>query len=195
MSNVFQKLELQAFRAGINPRTDESREWFRRKAQQLTNINRESLMKEDGIRSRSNTVTGKMYMFFYDPKTKEKLPYFDKFPLIFVIDKAEGGFYGLNIHYLPPILRLKMLDGLLQYKSNQKYDETTRIRMSYSQLKRTSKLSYYKPAFKHYLAAHVKSQFAEVSAPEWEIAAFLPIAQWTKGSASKVYSDSRRMLR
>ena len=71
MSNVFQKLELQAFRAGINPRTDESREWFRRKAQQLTNINREALMKEDGIKSRSNTVTGKMYMFFYDPKTKQ----------------------------------------------------------------------------------------------------------------------------
>ena len=44
MSNLFQKLELEAFRAGINPRTQESREWFRRRIQRLTRINRDALM-------------------------------------------------------------------------------------------------------------------------------------------------------
>ena len=46
MSNLFQKLELEAFRKGITPRTQESRNWFRRRVQQLTRINREALMRE-----------------------------------------------------------------------------------------------------------------------------------------------------
>ena len=47
MSNLFQKLELEAFRKGITPRTQESRDWFRRRVQQLTRVNREALMRED----------------------------------------------------------------------------------------------------------------------------------------------------
>ena len=47
MSNLFQKLELEAFRAGITPRTAESREWLRKRIQRLTRINREQLMRED----------------------------------------------------------------------------------------------------------------------------------------------------
>jgi len=49
MSNLFQKLELEAFRAGINPRTQESREWFRRRIQRLTRINRDALMREQAV--------------------------------------------------------------------------------------------------------------------------------------------------
>lgn len=195
MSNLFQKLELEAFRAGITPRTSESREWFRRRAARLTRINREQLLRAGDRGSAAPKVPGKMYMFFYDPKTKDKLPYYDKFPLIFIVGKAEGGFYGLNLHYLPPILRLRMLDGLLNYVGDKDYDDNTRIRMSYAMLQRTAKLRYYRPCFKHYLTAHVKSQFSEVPPPEWEIATFLPTAQWAKGGASKVYADSRRMLR
>lgn len=194
MSNLFQRLELEAFRKGITPRTQESREWFRKRAQRLTRVNRTALMKEGELERQSKTVVGNMYMFFYDPKTKDKLPFYDTFPLIFVVGPAEGGFYGLNLHYLPPILRAKMLDELLEYKNNSKYDETTRLRLSYSLLQRVSKLRYYKPCFKHYLTKHVKGQFAMVPAPEWEIATFLPTAQWQKSSANRVYSQSRKAI-
>lgn len=194
MSNLFQRLELEAFRKGITPRTQESREWFRKRAQRLTRVNRTALMKEGELERQSKTVVGNMYMFFYDPKTKDKLPFYDTFPLIFVVGPAEGGFYGLNLHYLPPVLRAKMLDELLEYKNNSKYDETTRLRLSYSLLQRVSKLRYYKPCFKHYLTKHVKGQFAMVPAPEWEIATFLPTAQWQKSSANRVYSQSRKAI-
>ena len=50
-----------------------------------------------------------------------------RFPLVIVIDKAEGGFLGLNLHYLPPILRAKFLDALLDITSNDKYDESTKF--------------------------------------------------------------------
>jgi len=194
MSNLFNKLELQAFRAGITPRTKESRDWFRRKALALRNVSRSALMKEEPVTLSNRSVVGSMYMFFYDPKHKDTLPFYDSFPLVIVIDKAEGGFLGLNLHYLPPVLRAKFLDALLDITSNDKYDETTKFALSYSLLKRSSKYKYFKPCIKHYLASNVRSRFAKVHAPEWEIAAFLPTADWQKAGKSTVYSNSRRMI-
>ncbi len=193
MSNIFDRLELQAFRAGITPRTKESREWFRKKASNLRSINREDLMKEDPIRSRGRQIVGRMYMYFYDPKLKETLPYYDAFPLSVIVGPAEGGFYGLNLHYLPPILRAKFLDALMDI-SEKNIDEDSKFRLNYKLLKSTSNLKYYKPCFKHYLTEHVKSKFAEVPAPEWEIATFLPTADWRKRQRQKVYYDSRQMI-
>ena len=193
MSNLFQKLELEAFRAGINPRTQQSREWFRKRIQRLTRVNREQLMREDEITKRATHSFGSMFMYFYDPKTKDKLPYYDTFPLVIPVEPAEGGFRGINLHYLPPILRAKFLDALLDVTNNKKYDQTTKFRLTYNILNGARKMRYFKPCFKHYLLNHVKSRFAEVPAPEWEIATFLPTAQWKKASAGKVYSDSRKV--
>lgn len=194
MSNLFQKLELEAFRAGINPRTQESRDWFRKRAQRLGKINRRELMREEELELRSRFGTGKMYMFFYDPKTKEKLPYYDGFPLVIPVEPAEGGFYGMNLHYLPPLLRAKFLDALLEVTNNKRYDETTRFRLSYNLIKGARKFKYFKPCFKRYLLSHVKSRFALVPAAEWEIAAFLPTADWNKANKSTIYKDSRKMI-
>ena len=60
-------------------------------------------------------------------------------------------------------------------------------------LQKTSKLRFYKPCFKHYLSNQVRSRFAYVPPPEWEIATFLPTAQFEKASQSAVYKDSRKM--
>ena len=192
MSNLFQKLELEAFRAGINPRTQESRDWFRRRVQRLTRINRDALMREDEINKRASHSYGSMFMYFYDPKHKNKLPYYDRFPLTIPVEPADGGFRGINLHYLPPVLRAKFLDALLNVTNNKKYDESTKFRLTYELLNGTRNLRYFKPCFKHYLLSQVKSRFAEVPAPEWEIATFLPTAQWEKASAGRVYSDSRK---
>lgn len=194
MSKIFQNLELQAFRAGITPRTKESREWFRKKASSLRRLNREALMKEDPLKQTNQEIIGSMYMFFYDPKHKETLPYYDKFPLVVVVGPAEGGFYGLNLHYLPPILRAKMLDALMEITTNTKFNDSTRFKMSYELLAKTAKLKYFKPCFKHYLNEHVQSKFAMVPAPEWEIATFLPTAQFEKSGKNKIYNDSRKMI-
>ena len=194
MSNIFQNLELQAFRAGITPRTKESREWFRKKIKSLKTINRESLMKEDPLKQTGQEIVGSMYMFFYDPKHKDTLPFYDTFPLVVVVGPAEGGFYGLNLHYLPPILRAKMLDALMGITTNNKFNDSTRFKMSYELLAKTAKLKYFKPCFKHYLNEHVKSKFAMVPAPEWEIATFLPTAKFEKASINAVYKDSRQKI-
>lgn len=194
MSNLFQKLEYEAFRNGITPRTQESRAWFRRKAAELRGINRLALMREDPISKDNDTVIGNMYMFFYNPKHKETLPYYDNFPLVIVIGPAEGGFLGLNLHYLPPVLRAKFLDALLDTTNNKRYDKSTRFRATYDLMQRAAKYKYFKPCIKHYLNSQVNSMFAKVDAPEWEIATFLPTAVWNKATQAEVYRDSRRKM-
>jgi hypothetical protein len=200
MSNIFNRLELQAFRAGVTPRTKESREWFMNKAKNMRSINRQALIKEDPLVQRNalknlsrSGLVGTMQMFFYDPKHKDKLPYYDLFPLIVVVGPAEGGFYGLNLHYLPPILRAKMLDSLMD-TANMKATDDAKFQITYKKLQAVSNLKYYEPCFKHYLTKHVKSKFAEVPMPEWEIATFLPTAQFRKANSKKVYADSRKRI-
>lgn len=198
MSNLFHTLEYEAFRAGITPRTTQSREWFRNKMTTIKTINRNQLMKEEPIIIKNRQVIGSMYMFFYDPKHKATLPYYDSFPLVIVLKPAEGGFLGLNLHYLPPVLRAKFLDALLEVTNNKRYDETTKFKLTYDALQRTAKMKYFKPCIKHYLTDHVRSRFAMVPAPEWEIAVFLPTAdfnsQGKKYNINSVYADSRKMI-
>ena len=194
MAGLFQKLEFEAFRKGITPRSKESRAWFMNKAKNL-NVSRSKLMKEDPIELRSRPAVGKMYMYFYDPKHKETLPYYDRFPLIVMVGPAPKGFMGLNLHYLPLATRAKFLDALLGTINNERYDESTRFRLSYDMLKRASKLKAFRPCLKRYLSSHVRSRLAMVPAPEWEIATFLPTADFEKASSSEVYKDSRRKMR
>ena len=194
MSNIFQKLELAAFRNQITPRTKESREWFMKKAQAVRGISREALMKEEPINSTGRRIIGSMQMFFYDPKYKETLPYYDRFPLVIVVKPAKGGFLGLNLHYLPPILRAQFLDALMDNVTSKK-SENAKFKLTTRLLAGTSELEFYKPCIKHYLNEHVRSKFAEVKAPEWEIATFLPTAMFEKANKRKIYGDSRRMLR
>jgi hypothetical protein len=192
MSNIFQTVEQEAFRAGITPRTKESRAWFRKKVQRMR-VNRRDLMREEPLVSKNRTITGNMFMFFYDAKHRDTLPYWDSFPLIIAVGPAEKGFYGMNLHYLPIPLRAKFLDELMGVTNNRKYDDTTKFKVKYSFLNRAAQMKYFKPCFKHYLTSQVEGQFAMIPAPEWEIATFLPTAQW-KGDSGQVYKDSRMKI-
>ena len=78
---------------------------------------------------------GRMSMFVYDPKTKQKLPFYDTFPLVLPIDVIRGGFIGLNFHYLPYGLRFKLLEQLQQFASNSKFDQSTRLQVTYEAVK------------------------------------------------------------
>ena len=135
-SKLFQNLEIEAFRAGITPRTDQSRTWFRQKAQSLRRVNRRELMSSDEIKlvNKSQPLIGSMNMFFYDPKLKDKLPFFDRFPLVIISGPAPGGFYGMNLHYLPPILRARFLGALMEFTNNDKFDDTTRFKARYDMI-------------------------------------------------------------
>jgi hypothetical protein len=157
-------------------------------------INQKELMTSDSVKLANKQLVGSMQMFYYQAKHRDKLPYFDAFPLVIVLGPAEKGFLGMNLHYLPPPLRAKFLDALMDITTNTKYNESTRFDVTYDMLKGAAKYKYFKPCVKHYLTAQVRSKFARIPAPEWEIATFLPTASWQGGSASQVYKDSKGMI-
>ena len=172
MSNLFDTLSREAFRAGVNPRTDESRKWFRQRAKELRGIDRKDLMQELPA---GGSVVGSMIMFFYDPKTKDTLPYYDTFPLIFPLEPAKGGFIGLNFHYLPPLARVRFLRSLANTTNNKKFDKSTRYNINWRNN------TFMKKTAKHYLFNHVRTSFLNIPADEMAIAIFLPVARFKKG--------------
>jgi hypothetical protein len=134
-----------------------------------------------------------MYMFFYDPKLREKLPYYDAFPLIILADKAPNGFYGINLHYLPMKLRAKFLDALMD-TTDSRLTETSRFNVRYDIIKSVRRLRYFKPCYHRYLTSHVDSKIVKIDPPDWEIATFLPVHQFQKATASQVWRESREKL-
>ena len=192
--SFFTDLAARAFRAGVTPRTDQSRQWFRNEVKNIK-VNRRSLLKDPSLEKRNKARIGSMYMYFYDPKHRETLPYYDVFPLTIMVEQVPGGFYGLNLHYLPLALRAKLFDQLVDLTNNKKYDESTRFKLRYDLLKSASKLRLFKPCFKHYLYSQIEGRVAIVEAPVWEMALFLPTEQFRKSTKSAVWKDSRQAIR
>ena len=195
MAVLFDEILSKGIRAGKIPaKEQQSRTWYRDTASKFKTVNEKSLMRGDTDRIRSQPTIGHMYMFYYDAKHKETLPYFDRFPMIFPYKKVKGGFMGINLHYLPHILRAKLMDSLYDISSNDLYDETTKLRMSYNILSSASKYKWFKPCIKHYLTTQVRSRFLYVYPAEWDIALFLPLERFSGASKSKVWSDSKKLI-
>ena len=186
---LFDKLEQEAFRAGIAARTQASMEWFSTTVSNRK-VSRAALIA-DGP-TRTTQVYGSMYNFQYDPKTKQTLPYYDRFPLCIPVQKAKGGFYGLNLHYLHPLIRAQFLDELYDITNNDKYDRTTKMRITYNLLKSSARMRFFKPCLKHYLSGHIQSPLLLIEPADWEIAIFLPTESFRKVGKETVWNESRR---
>ena len=166
-----------------------STDWYREKIREFGTPKALDLIR-DGKQSRT-PFFGRLNMFFYDPKLKKKLPYYDTFPLVLPLENYSDGFLGLNFHYLPIHLRMRLLDRVVDFSNNTKFDESTTLNVSYNQLKN---IRLIRPTIKRYLAGKVKSRFRRVDADEFTIATLLPVARFSKASAAEVHRDSRKML-
>ena len=189
------KLEAQAFRAGLTKGTEEARKWFQEKLKDIKTVNRRQLLKDDNFKTAKRLLPGKMYMYFYNPKTKADLPYYDRFPLIFMVESVKDGFYGINLHYLPPKIRAILFDKLQAFANNKNYTETTKLRYSYKMLKGSTKYKEFKPCFKRYLSSQINSRLVEVPATEWDSVIFLPTEYFTKANKNKVWAESRKIIK
>ena len=200
MAKTLENLLLNAQRKGIVDRqSKESISWFRANARKTTkNVSSKRLVREEKdnlINSWTNVAIGKMYFVYYDPKHKATLPYYDKFPLIIPINRYKDGILGLNLHYLPPSLRAKLLDSLYDTLTNQKLDENTRMKVSYQILNSAAKFKHFEPCIKRYLGKHFRSRFVRVPPEKWTPAVFLPVESFEKAGNKKVWSDSRRIIK
>ena len=166
-----------------------STQWYKDKIKEFGMPGAQDLIR-DGKRN-NKPFYGKLNMFFYNPKFKKKLPYYDTFPLVLPLETYGDGFLGLNLHYLPIPLRIKLLDRLVDYSNNTQFDESTRIIVDYSKLK---KVKLIQPTIHKYLASQVQSQFRRIDADEFTVATLLPVQRFKKATAKEVWSDSRSMV-
>lgn len=193
--NAIEKKVRIATRQGrLKKRADSSLRWYLSKLREAGGSHDERNVAT-AVSSRQKMYIGGMYQYVYDAKTKETLPYWDAFPLIVCINVYADGWLGLNLHYLPPILRAKLLDKLMEYSKTIRTGgngRRTYMHLSYKMLTRLSQVPFFQHCIKRYLASHVQSKIMRVNSSFWEEVAFLPTQQFKKAPDSTVWKDARR---
>lgn len=190
MEPILKSLQRELLSQGYGAASRGAKTWLKNKIRELK-LDSSRLMRErDNMKFQ--TFVGRMYFFFYNPKTKEKLPYYDIFPLVIPLEKYKDGFLGINLHYVNPKIRFKILENLSNTLNNSKLDETTRMRINYDYVKNISSINMIKPCLKRYLTQNVGSKFLHIDSSEWHLAALLPFEAFMKQPKSKVFSDSEK---
>lgn len=170
-----------------------SRTWFR---QQATKMGKTRTGRIFGHRDwiKSKPEIGRLYLYQYDAKTKDELPYWDKFPLVFFFNaySKDGKSYllGINLHYLPPAMRMILFAELLSIRNEKRYRDRTKLKISWEVLQSFSNNRLVQPCVKKYLRSHIMSKFMEIPASDWEILIPLGLERFQKASSAKVWSES-----
>ena len=124
---------------------------------------------------------GDLFCYYYNPKYRATLPYYDMFPMIMLIGAEKDTFLGINFHYLRPKWRAVLLDRVSAKLG--------------SGLPRWSKLRQIRqiaPTIKRYRFDHIMRRVIPIEENEQEIAIFLPTERFKKSAKAKVWADSER---
>ena len=153
--------------------------WYRNAVSSIADkVTANRLMNQGKLIGRPSV--GRLNMFFYDPKYKKTLPYYDTFPLVLPLERIPGGFAGINFHYLRPVARFSLLEQLQRYATRgREITSANSFDVSYNRVKN---IPLVKNTIKKYLFSHVKSNFLRIDFDEAALAIYLPVAQFKKGS-------------
>lgn len=195
MPNYFVDMFNQAVSRGLEAaKIQAARNWFSTQTTNVRRVEPRTVIQKSRNDLVNKVFIGQMFLFMYDAKTKDTLPYFDRFPLIFPFRRVPDGFYGINMHYLPYMLRAKLMDALYDTINNDKKDQTTKLRISYNILNGAAKFRYFEPCIKRYLNNQVQSRFLYVDPNQWETALFLPLERFVGATKAQVWKDSRKKI-
>ena len=184
MASVFDTIKMKA------GDTDRSNNWYRGQVNRIASGTTARELFRQGKLARRPSV-GRLNLFGYNPKLRKTLPYYDVFPLVLPLEAFAGGFIGMNFHYLPPLLRMRLLERMQATATDRDFDKNTKFDVTYNDVKR---LSIVKPTIKKYLYSYVQTGFLRINADEAATAIFLPVQRFKKASEAKVYADSRRFI-
>jgi len=174
----------------------QSLDWLAQKIAQLKGTASIPIgMSREKFRQVNDFRLGKLYCFYYDPKGKEDLPYYDRFPMVLAIEKYNDGFLGLNLHYLPFNYRMAFLGKLLKFAIQGEPGEIDRLRVTYDILVASRRLKEFRPCIKRYLSGHIQSKILAIQPNEWDIAAFLPLQQFRGAKSQQVWQESLEQIR
>jgi hypothetical protein len=144
---------------------------------------------EDGVNSKTTNEAkitrtrfqpGKIYVFKYDPKYKEELPWFDRNPVVLAIERVDNNDLGINLNLLPVPFKEKLLDELftrMRIKFDKKDTENENskgadalkekpLRITYDGMKVYLEKHGYDFALRQYIPSRKRNQ-AVVSYSKW----------------------------
>ena len=177
----------------IESGTEDSLQWFRTNVRDLK-IKPQVIMR--GLEAVSNTglKQGGVYMFHYDAKWKDTLPYWDKYPIVVPLELYSDGFLGINIHYISPSMRVPLLQKMFEFtKDNEELEGDARMIIDYDTTQLESGLRNAGPCIKRYLTSHIGARITRVPKEQWETLMMMPTAKFNV-NANTVYADSRRKI-
>ena len=201
MQSILTTLSDEKISAQNQTMSRDSLNWLMKRIQQLRNptamirpLTRET-HRYTRPADRQKFLMGGLYYFYYDPKTKNDLPYYDRFPLVMPLKRESDGFIGLNLHYLPLRYRINFMRKLMPLALYNEDDEIRRIRVTYPILNASSRFKEFRPCIKKYLYNHIKSRILSVEPQEWDIALHLPIHQFRKAPVKDVWQESVEQIK
>ena len=206
----FLRIAEQYAASNVTQSTAFSTNWFRRKvvelrgtsnlpeAESMTNMGASLQSQYNVSRVVNRVVPGHMYLYEYVAESYPmRIDYYDRFPLVIVLEPYKGGFLGLNLHFLNIKRRLELFVALSTMLNNENYNYLSKFsRLSYERLKPLLFTRYRnaRPCIKRYKYNNVESRLLKVFGPEWELALFLPLQHFHGRSESTALADSRRKL-
>jgi hypothetical protein len=110
-----------------------------------------ALVNQDQNVNRRRVFRGHLCFFEYKAETPT-LPYYDKYPLLYVMKVVGGEFWGANLHYLEPKKRLIVVNKLEK-----------------------GQIDIPKKIIHKYLYKRCKSLFLDLAIQEWVTASALPV--------------------
>lgn len=188
------KIEKSLKTTNVDRQSKTSINWYK---QQLKNVKGGKQLQDKKIasptRSNQKPFIGGMFQFVYDAKTKEKLPFWDAFPLVIIVNVYDDGVLGLNLHYLPPQMRAKILDILMTYEKTIKTGSNgirTYMQLSYNMLSRLPEDIQF--CLKKYLYTHIQSKVIRIESEYWDKVAFLPTQRFQKATTQTVWKEYKK---
>lgn len=148
-------------------------------------------VSEDSSVQSSKPKIGQLYTYLYNPKTKDKLPYYDIVPLVIPVQYTENGFYGLNFHYLSLPERNKLLNIILPFSQKS---ETLKKKSSYAKLVSLAS-GIWSPCCKRYLWSHIRTKFVNIPQEDWYEIIKMPVISFQKATTKEVYRQTKRMMK
>lgn len=134
---------------------------------------------------------GALYFFRYDALGTLTLPYYDRFPLVLVLDKTADTFLGLNFHYLSYRMRAVLFDNLYStYLVSLPNPLQSRLKVTYDILESVTKYKAFRPCVKRYRYTQCRSACMQVGETEWDLALFLPVEMFNHKTRNQVWKDS-----
>ena len=141
---------------------------------------RESEKITDAVFQRRVSL-GDLFCYYYNPKYRKTLPYYDMFPMIMLIAAEKETFLGINFHYLRPKWRAILLDRV-----------TAKIGGGLPKWSKLRNIKQIAPTIKRYRFDHIMRKVIPIEEDEHEIAIFLPTERFKKSGKAKVWSESER---